>query len=42
MTLTPGSKGEFTVVAEDIVLFDKARAGRFPEEVEVLDKLPLT
>lgn len=38
--LTPGSKGEFTVVAGESVLWDKGKAGRFPEEHEVLEQLP--
>jgi predicted Rdx family selenoprotein len=37
--LTPGGKGEFTVLAGEAVLWDKGAMGRFPEEPEVLDKL---
>jgi predicted Rdx family selenoprotein len=39
VTLTPGHKGEFTVLAGESVLWDKGKAGRFPEEQEVLAQL---
>jgi len=39
VTLVPGGRGEFTVVADGNVLWDKHAEGRFPEHDEVLDKL---
>ncbi|MEY2747305.1 MAG: Rdx family [Planctomycetota bacterium] len=39
VALTPGNKGEFTVLAGESVLWDKGKAGRFPEEEEVLVQL---
>jgi predicted Rdx family selenoprotein len=39
VTLTPGARGEFTVLDRDAVLWDKGTAGRFPEDHEILVKL---
>ncbi|MSP23898.1 MAG: hypothetical protein EXR75_01795 [Myxococcales bacterium] len=38
-TLTPGGKGEFTVLADGKKLWDKHETGRFPEDAEILSQL---
>jgi selT/selW/selH-like putative selenoprotein len=38
-TATPGSTGQFDVVADGQLVFSKHAAGRFPEEGEILAKL---
>ena len=39
MTVTPGRKGQFDVVADGNVLFSKEDKGRFPEDGEILTRL---
>lgn len=39
VTLTPGGKGEFTVLAGGKTLWDKHQTGRFPQDNEVLSQL---
>ena len=36
---TPGSKGQFDVLADGRLLFSKDAEGRFPEEDEIFAKL---
>jgi predicted Rdx family selenoprotein len=35
-----GRTGEFTVLADGKTLWDKHARGRFPEEAEIVEKLP--
>jgi len=37
--ITPGSNGQFDVVADGSVIFSKQQEGRFPEESEILTAL---
>ena len=39
VTLTPGGRGEFTVLADGVKLWDKHVKGRFPEADEILSRL---
>jgi selT/selW/selH-like putative selenoprotein len=39
VTTTPGSTGQFDVVADGRLLFSKHAEGRFPEHDEILSKL---
>jgi selT/selW/selH-like putative selenoprotein len=38
-TTTPGSKGQFDVVANGQLVFSKHAEGRFPEQDEILSQL---
>jgi selT/selW/selH-like putative selenoprotein len=38
-TATPGTKGQFDVLADGELIFSKHAEGRFPEEPEILAKL---
>lgn len=38
-TTTPGSKGQFDVVASGQLLFSKDAEGRFPDQDEILSQL---
>jgi selT/selW/selH-like putative selenoprotein len=38
-TATPGSKGQFDVIADGRLVFSKASEGRFPEADEILAQL---
>jgi selT/selW/selH-like putative selenoprotein len=38
-TITPGSTGQFDVVADGRLLFSKHAEGRFPELAEIVAKL---
>jgi selT/selW/selH-like putative selenoprotein len=38
--LIPGTRGIFDVVVDEQMIFSKHDAGRFPEDDEVLAKLP--
>lgn len=35
----PGGKGQFDVFVDDVIVFSKHAAGRFPEHAEILRKL---
>jgi selT/selW/selH-like putative selenoprotein len=37
--ITPGSTGQFDVVADGTVIFSKGQEGRFPEEDEIFAAL---
>ncbi len=37
--LTPGGRGEFSVLADGKVLWDKSQTHRFPEHAEILSQL---
>lgn len=37
--LTPGGRGEFTVLADGRKLWDKSQTNRFPEHQEIMSQL---
>lgn len=41
MSIEPGGRGQFDVFADGKLIFSKHEVGRFPEDREVLEKLPL-
>ncbi|MBK6516175.1 MAG: Rdx family protein [Polyangiaceae bacterium] len=40
VTLTAGGTGQFDVEVDGQLVFSKAKAGRFPEHFEVIEKIP--
>jgi predicted Rdx family selenoprotein len=37
--IIPGGRGDFTVMYDALVIWDKHKTGRFPEPSEILDQL---
>jgi selT/selW/selH-like putative selenoprotein len=36
---TPGGKGQFDVLVDDVIVFSKQAEGRFPDHDEILSRL---